>query len=76
MLLAASKADARMSLEDGTMIDLSAADAVIIVGVLQGLIGLGAPDKILAWQRLSGASLVTTGFWVAFVGLALKVVLG
>ena len=58
------------------MIDLSAADAVIIVGVLQGLLGLAAPDKILAWQRLSGASLVTTGFWVSFVGLALKVVLG
>lgn len=65
-----------MSLGDGTMIDISPADAVIIVGVLQGFLGLAAPNKILAWQRLNGASLVTTGFWVAFIGLALKVCLG
>ncbi len=58
------------------MIDISPADAVIIVGVVQGLIGLGAPVKVLAWQRLHGLSMVTTGFWVAFIGLALKVVLG
>lgn len=57
------------------MIEISAADAVIIVGVLQGFLGLAAPEKILAWQRLSGTSLVTMGFWVAFVGLTLKVVL-
>ena len=76
MLLAASKADARMSSEDGTMIDISPAEAVIIVGVVQGVIGLAAPIRVLAWQRLHGASMVTSGFWVAFVGLALKVVLG
>ena len=57
------------------MIEISAADAVIIVGVLQGFLGLAAPQRILAWQRLSGTSLVTMGFWVAFVGLTLKVVL-
>ena len=58
------------------MFELSPADAVIIVGVFQGVMGLAAPVKVLAWQRLSGTSLVTTGFWIAFVGLALKVVLG
>lgn len=58
------------------MIDLSPADAIIIIGVVQGFIGLAAPNKLLTWQRLSGTSMVTSGFWVAFVGLALKVVLG
>lgn len=58
------------------MIDISPAEAVIIVGVVQGFLGLAAPVRVLAWQRLNGLSLVTTGFWVAFIGLGLKVVLG
>lgn len=58
------------------MISLSPADAVIIVGVVQGFIGLVAPDKLLVWQRLNGTSLVVTGVFVSFVGLALKVAFG
>lgn len=58
------------------MISISPADAIIIVGVVQGLLGLAAPDKLLAWQRLNATSLVVTGIIIGFVGLALKVVLG
>lgn len=58
------------------MIDLSPADAIIIVGVVQGLVGLAAPAKLLAWQRLNATSLVMTGIFIGFAGLALKVVLG
>ena len=55
---------------------ISAADAVIIVGVVQGAIGLCAPTRVIAWQSLHVGTLVTMGVIVALVGLALKVVLG
>lgn len=58
------------------MISISPADTVIIVGVLQGLTGLFAPAKLLAWQRLNATSLTVVGTFLGFVGLVLKVVLG
>ena len=56
--------------------NISAPDAVIIVGVVQGAIGLFAPARVIAWQSLHVGTLVTTGVIVALVGFALKVVLG
>lgn len=58
------------------MISISPADAVIIVGVVQGFIGLAAPSKVLAWQNLNATTLTVVGMTIGFIGLALKVVLG
>ena len=58
------------------MISISPAEAVIIVGVIQGFLGLGAPSKLLAWQKLDATTLTITGVFVGLIGLALKVVLG
>ena len=55
--------------------DITPADAVIIVGVVMGAIGMAAPEKVLAWQVLNAPTLVTVGVIVAFIGLAVKVVL-
>lgn len=55
--------------------NISAADAIIIVGVVMGAFGMIAPEKALAWQKLDAPTLVTVGVIVAFIGLALKVVL-
>ena len=57
-------------------ISISAADAVIIVGVIQGAIGLFAPERVIAWQSFHVGTLVTTGVIVALVGFSLKVVFG
>ncbi len=56
--------------------NISPADAVIIVGVVMGTFGLFAPSRLVAWQALHVGTLVTVGVIVALVGLALKVVLG
>lgn len=56
--------------------DITPADAIIVVGVVQGALGLAAPAKVLAWQELHVGTLVTVGVIVAFIGLALKVILG
>ena len=58
------------------MIDISPADAVIIVGVVQGVFGLAAPNKWLSWQSFNAPTLTVAGVFIAFAGLALKVVLG
>lgn len=58
------------------MIDLTPADAIIIVGVALGAFGMTATEKMLKWQDLHAPTLVTTGVIIALVGLALKVVLG
>ncbi|KKM26829.1 hypothetical protein LCGC14_1580790 [marine sediment metagenome] len=58
------------------MITLTPADAVIVVGVVMGAIGMTAPDKVLKWQELDAPTLVTVGVIVSFIGLALRVVLG
>ena len=55
---------------------ISPADAIIIVGVVMGVLGMTAPDKVLKWQELNAPTLVTAGVIIALVGLALKVVLG
>ena len=41
-----------------------------------GLVGLVAPKRIISWQQLHVGTLVTTGAIIAFIGLALKVILG
>ncbi|KKL28232.1 hypothetical protein LCGC14_2377190 [marine sediment metagenome] len=56
--------------------NISAADAVIIIGVAMGAFGMLAPEKALAWQKLDAPTLVTAGVIVALIGFALKVVLG
>ena len=56
--------------------DITPADAIIVVGVVMGAVGLAAPAKVLAWQELHVGTLVTVGVIIAFIGLALKVVLG
>ena len=58
------------------MISISPADAVIIVGVVQGFMGLAAPTRLLAWQNFSAPTLTVVGMFVALIGLALKVVFG
>ena len=55
---------------------ISPADAVIIVGVVMGAFGMIAPEKALKWQELHAPTLVTVGVIVAFIGLALEVILG
>ncbi len=57
------------------MVSISPADVVIIIGVVQGFIGLTAPAKLLAWQRLDATSLTITGIFISLAGLALKVVI-
>ena len=56
--------------------NISPADAVIIIGVVMGAFGMLATEKVLAWQKLDAPTLVTAGVIVALVGFALKVVLG
>ena len=56
--------------------NISPADAVIIIGVAMGAFGMLAPEKALAWQKLDAPTLVTAGVIVALIGFALKVVLG
>ncbi len=55
---------------------MSPQDAVIIVGVVCGAIGLFAPKRVISWQEIHVGTLVTVGVITAFTGLALKVVLG
>ena len=55
---------------------MSPQDAVIIVGVAMGVMGLAAPKRIISWQGLHVGTLVTVGVIIAFIGLTLKVVLG
>ena len=56
--------------------NISPADAVIIIGVAMGAFGMLAPEKALAWQKLDAPTLVPAGVIVALIGFALKVVLG
>lgn len=56
-------------------ITITPADAIIIVGVVMGVFGMAAPEKALKWQELHAPTLVTVGVIVAFIGLALRVVL-
>ena len=58
------------------MITLTPADAVIVVGVVMGAIGMTAPERALKWQELDAPTLVTVGVIVALIGLALKVISG
>ena len=58
------------------MISISPADTIIIIGVVQGLVGMFTPSKLLAWQRLNATSLTVVGVFLGFVGLTIKVVLG
>lgn len=55
---------------------MSPQDAVIIVGVVMAVVGLTAPKRVIEWQRLNAATLVTWGVITALVGMTLKVVLG
>lgn len=55
---------------------MSPQDAVIIVGVVTGALGLFAPRRIIDWQGFHVGTLVTVGAITAFIGLTLKVVLG
>ncbi len=56
------------------MVSISPADTIIIIGVLQGLAGLLAPSKVLAWQGLNATSLTVVGVFLCLVGAAVKVV--
>lgn len=55
--------------------NITPADAIIIVGVVMGAFGMAAPEKALKWQELHAPTLVTVGVIVALIGLALRVVL-
>lgn len=55
---------------------MSPQDAVIIVGVVIGAVGLLSPRRVVDWQGLHVGTLVTVGVITAFIGLTLKVVLG
>lgn len=55
--------------------NISTADAIIIVGIALGVLGMAAPEKVLKWQELHAPTLVTMGVIIALVGFALKVVL-
>lgn len=56
------------------MISISAPEAVIIVGICLGFLGLVAPDRLLAWQKLDASTLVVSGIFVGLTGLVLEVI--
>lgn len=57
------------------MIDVSVADAVILIGVIQVALGLAEPAKLLARLRLDATTLVVAGAIIGAIGLLVKVVL-
>jgi hypothetical protein len=57
------------------VINISVADAVILVGAIQATLGLLEPTAILQRLKLDAATLVVSGVVVGVIGLFLKVIL-